>query len=481
MFVSIAAFVLITAVSVWFHLRGSRRPRKARAAGPACPRCRTPIPDRAATCPGCDVPLQALELVAAPIAAEPDPDAAAAPVALHAMVRADVCVGCGACVPVCPEPGAIRLEHKLAIVDTGRCKGHGECVAACPVGGILLTSGDAVQRIETPDLDVHFQSNVPGLYVVGELGGRGLIKNAVNEGKLAIEHVAKQIRGSSLFARRSADVFDVAVVGSGPAGLSAGLEALRAGLRYVVLEQGDLSDTIRRYPRHKLLLAEPVRMPLYGDLWVADASKESLLQVWDTMIRRTGLQIRTGQRVEDVAWSGDRFTLRTADREWQAHHVVLALGRRGTPRRLEVPGEDLPKVFYDIVEMEAFAGARVLVVGGGDSAVESAVGLANQQGTTVTFSYRGAQLSRVKPRNVEKLDAEIARGRVRACFGSQVREIRDDAVVLDTGQGEEALPNDYVIVRIGGVAPYGFLQRIGVRIVTRELAIAPAASAAAGA
>ncbi len=483
MLISIAAFVLITAISVWLHVRAGT-PGPKSAAGPACPRCRTPLPPGADACPACGVPLQALELVAAPIADEPEPAAAAdatAPQAMHAMVRADVCVGCGACVPVCPEPGAIRLEHKLAIVNTDLCKGHGECVAACPVGGILLTSGDAVQRIETPDLDVYFQSNVPGLYVVGELGGRGLIKNAVNEGKLAVEHVARQIRGNSLFARRSGDVYDVAIVGSGPAGLSAGLEALRAGLRYALLEQGDLSDTIRRYPRHKLLLAEPVRMPLYGDLWVADASKESLLQVWDTMIRRTGLRVHTQQRVAGVEWRGDRFVLATPDREWHAHHVVLALGRRGTPRRLAVPGEERPKVFYDIVEMEAFAGAHVLVVGGGDSAVESAVGLANQAHTTVTLSYRGDACSRVKARNVEKLEAEIARGRIRMLYGSQVLEIGEQDVTLDVRGERLTLPNEYVIVRIGGVAPYGFLERIGVRIVTRELSLGQAAQAAAGA
>ena len=423
------------------------------------------------TCPACGVPLQAYELVLAPVAA-----AGSEPTgALHAMVRADVCVGCGACVSACPVPGAIRLDGKLAVVEKALCQGHGECVKACPVNGILLTSGPAVQRIEAPDLDVHFQSNLPGLYIVGELGGRGLIKNAVNEGRIAVEHVA-----ASLDRSRADDprMLDVIVVGSGPAGLSAGLEALRSGLRYLVVEQGDLSDTIFRYPRHKLLLAEPVRRPMYGDLWVADASKEALLAVWRAIIERTSLEVRTGHRVGAIVPCDGGFEVEAGDEVFRARCVVLAMGRRGNPRRLEVPGEALPKVFYDIVEMEAFAGGRVLVVGGGDSAVESAVGLANQAHTEVTLSYRGDTFARIKDRNRAKLEAERQRGRINVLLRSQVREIRPECVVMEVEGRPHLLPNDHVIVRIGGDPPFAFLQQLGVRIVTKEVALTQASSEA---
>ena len=274
------------------------------------------------------------------------------------------------------------------------------------------------------------------------------------------------------------DLLDVIVVGSGPAGLSAGLEALRSGLRYAVLEQGDLSDTILRYPRHKLLLAEPVSMPMYGDLWVADASKESLLKVWRGIIERTGLEVLTGRRVSALAPIEGGFEVEAGDEAFRARRVVLAMGRRGNPRRLGVPGEDLTKVFYDIVEMEAFAGGRVLVVGGGDSAIESAVGLANQAGTKVTLSYRGDAFARVKDRNRGKIEAERQRGRVRVMLKSQVREIRPECVVLDHEGRPHILPNDHVIVRIGGDPPFAFLSRIGVRIVTKEIALAPSAAPA---
>jgi putative YpdA family bacillithiol system oxidoreductase len=290
----------------------------------------------------------------------------------------------------------------------------------------------------------------------------------VNEGRIAIEHIASRRNGAPVEDPRMVDVL---VVGSGPAGLSAGLEALRSGLRYVVLEQGDLSDTIVRYPRHKFLLAEPVRMPMYGDLWVADASKESLLKVWRAIIERSGLEVRTGHRVSSVTPCEGGFAVEAGDEVFRARNVVLAMGRRGNPRKLGVPGEELPKVFYDIIEMEAFAGGRVLVVGGGDSAIESAVGLANQAGTEVTLSYRGNEFSRIKDRNAARIAAERDRGRVRVLLKSQVREIRPECVVLDVDGQPHILPNDHVIVRIGGDPPFAFLRQLGVRIVTKEVAL----------
>jgi thioredoxin reductase len=485
MLLTTALFVAVTAASIALHLRASRAARggtRAHSAGgdpravPSCPRCALPLPEGAAFCPSCKVPLQAYEFVSAPLAAESP--AAAATESPHPVVRADVCVGCGTCVAACPEEGALRLENKRAIVDPDRCLGHGECVKACPVGAIILATGSAVQSLELPDVNANFETNIPGLYVVGELGGRGLIKNAINEGKIAAEHVARQLADGTLRAEGGADALDLVIVGSGPAGISAALEAHRAGLRYVALEQGTLSDTIRKYPRRKLLLAEPVRVPLYGDLWVADSSKEALLAIWERMIADTGVQIRTGQRVVEVAREDGLFRVVTTDRAYTARRVVLAMGRRGTPRRLDVPGEERENVFYDVVEMEAFAGQRVLVVGGGDTAVETALGLANQEGTQVTLSYRGDAFNRIKERNGAKLRAALSSGRVSLLLNSQVREIRDGNVLLDQEGRPIVLPNDVVLIRIGGEAPYPFLQRIGVRIVRKEIARVPADAAA---
>jgi thioredoxin reductase len=363
------------------------------------------------------------------------------------------------------------MRGKLAVVDPARCQGHGECIPACPLGAIFVARGHASNRVTVPDLDANFETSVPGLYIVGELGGRALIKNAVNEGRVAAEHVAQVAahrRSESGLAAQG--VADVAIVGSGPSGLSAGLVAHRAKLDYFLLEQGTLAETVRKYPRHKVLFAEPLTMPLYGDLWVSDASKESLLAVWESVIERTGLRVRTGQQVRQIARERDCFVIATADAAVCARAVVLALGRRGTPRRLGIPGEDLPTVFYDVAEMADFAGRRVLVVGGGDSAIESALGLASQTGTTVTLSYRGDSFTRLKDRNRARVDAAITSGRVTTLMCSKVREIRSDVAVLDIRGTTKIVPCDDVVIRIGGEPPTALLQQLGVRMVTKELA-----------
>ena len=473
MLLTTVVFVLATAISIARHVR-SRRETASDAR--RCPRCRASLAAGARSCGRCGLPLQAMELVQAPEVEgdflTQEPLDANAP--LRALIRSDQCVGCGACVAACPEPGALSLRGKLAVVDPARCKGHGECATACPVGAITMTRGGAENRVRVPLLDVGFQTNVPGLHIVGELGGRGLIKNAVNEGKIAVEHIARSLatddKRAAQYEAARPRVYDVVIVGSGPAGLSAGLEALRTGLHYVVLEQGTLVDTVRKYPRHKLLLAEPTGIPLYGDLWIADGSKESLIRIWESVVSRVGLDVHTGQRVDRIERDGSLFVLHTAaGATYRSRRVVLAMGRRGTPRRLGVPGEELAKVVYDIAEMEDFAGRRVLVVGGGDSAAESAIGLARQAGTTVTLSYRGNTLTRIKDRNRERLEGAVAAGRVDLLLRSSVREIREDVVLLTCEDGPRLVPNDDVIIRIGGEAPVALLERIGVRFVTKAL------------
>jgi thioredoxin reductase len=466
-------FLAVTAACILYHLKRTGIPsakdsRPAAATGPPCMRCGAAVPAESAFCPGCGVPVQAFEVVSA-AAVTVDAQAGGAK---HAVVRADLCVGC-------PEVGAIRMEGKLAVVERSKCMGHGDCEAACPVGGILISTGAAVHRVQVPQTSGSFETNIEGMYIAGELGGRGLIKNAINEGKIAVEDVVQRVRSCGPRPVSNGDLLDLIVVGAGPAGLSAGLEALKSGLKYVVLEQGGLADTIRKYPRKKILLAEPIRVPLYGDLWIADASKETLLQVWETIIANTGLDVKTNHQVVNVAREGDAFVVKAGDRLFRGRHVVLAMGRRGTPRQLGVQGESSDKVFYDIVEMEQFQGKKVIVVGGGDSAVESALGLANQEGTSVLLSYRGDRFKRVKERNLEKLKARIAEKKIHLAFNSNLRDIGPDRVAIDIDGESRILPNDDVIIRIGGEPPFGFLEKIGVRIVQKDVPL-PDSQAANG-
>jgi thioredoxin reductase/Pyruvate/2-oxoacid:ferredoxin oxidoreductase delta subunit len=469
MLMTAAGLGAVTLVAMHRHLRRvgrDRSPSRAPAPRGKCPRCGVRLEHGAPTCPKCGVPLQIFELVSAPLATASSENSDAPP---RALIRADLCVGCGACAAACPEDGAITMRGKLAIVDPVRCKGHGECIPACPLGAIAVARGNAANRVIVPEVDANFETSVPGLYIVGELGGRALIKNAVNEGRVAAEHVAKVVARRRSESSSADGAADVAIIGSGPSGLSAGLVTHRAALDYVMLEQGTLAETVRKYPRHKVLFAEPLTMPLYGDLWVSDASKESLLAVWEAVIERTGLRVQTGQHVREITRERNGFVIATSSETHRARAVILALGRRGTPRRLGVPGEDLPTVFYDVAEMADFAGRRVLVVGGGDSAIESALGLANQNGTTVTLSYRGDAFTRLKERNRARIDAAISAGRVTPILGSEVREIRVDVAVLAVGATTRIVPSDDVVIRIGGEPSTVLLEQLGVRMVTKEL------------
>jgi len=451
-------FGALTAFLVVRHLRATS---DAGGSASCCARCKAEIPPGAQRCPDCGVPVQLFEIVGAAEAVGEEAEEGA----VHAVVRADMCVGCGVCVPACPVEGAIRMEGKLAVVDLALCVGHGGCAEACPVGGIHVGAGSA-RRVEVPRVDADFQSNIPGMYVVGELGGRGLIKNAVNEGKVAAERVAKYDRRSSSTAR----VYDVAIVGSGPSGISAGLECHSRGIDYLLLEQGSLADTIRKYPRNKLLLAEPLNVPLYGDLWIADATKETLLNAWETVIENTGLRVNTEHGVKSIIRDeGGWFDISTTQGDFRAWQVILAMGRRGTPRKLGVEGEELEKVLYDVVEMEEFAGSKVVIVGGGDSALESAFDMAAQEHTEVILSYRKSDFSRAKPRNVEKLDAAESSGALTVWRESQVRAVRPDEIDIEYGGEVRTIPNDYLIVRVGGIAPYDFLRKVGIEIVKKDV------------
>jgi len=383
------------------------------------------------------------------------------PVTLHPSIDPNRCISIGACVSACPEGEILGIvDGRAELLDPTKCIGHGACAAACPVDAITLVFGTATRGVDIPVVRPTFETNVEGIYIAGELGGMGLIRNAVTQGRQAVENLAQ---------RRSNDrsVYDVAIIGAGPAGLSATLQAEKEGLRYVTIDQDDIGGTLLSYPRQKLVMTQPMEIPLYGRFNRREVRKEELLELWRDILEKTGVCVNTRERLESVARPNGYFEVTTTKDRYAAKNILLAIGRRGTPRKLGVPGEDLPSVTYKLIEPEQYLGKRVLVVGGGDSAVEAAVTLGEQPGTTVTLSYRRDALSRVKPDNRRRVEEAVERGRVDARFRSAVREIRRDAVVLEQDGAPLELDNDYTLVFVGGELPTPFLKTLGVEVETK--------------
>ncbi len=381
------------------------------------------------------------------------------PASLHPWVDPSQCMGSGACVAACPEHDVLQvIDGQARIVLGANCVGHGACAAACPVGAIQLVFGSERRGVEIPEVGPDFRTNVPGLYVAGELGGMGLIANAVAQGAQALACLAATL------PRQPDDRLDVVIVGAGPAGLAAGLAAKQRGLSYALLDQEDFGGAIRHYPRQKLVMTRPMVLPGYGAVRLASARKEALVALFEEVVAKTGLQVDAPERVDAVRAEGDGFLVQTSRRTLRARRVLLTLGRRGTPRRLGVPGEDLEKVAYRLIDPELFRHQHLLVVGGGDSAIEAACALADQEGNRVALSYRGEAFNRAKPANRERLDAAVRDGRITLLLASVVERIDPDRVTLIRGDERLVLPNDQVWVFAGGVLPTAFLEQAGVQV-----------------
>jgi thioredoxin reductase (NADPH) len=385
------------------------------------------------------------------------------PASLHPIIDASRCLGCGACVKACPEQPVHEvlglINGKAVLVGPTDCIGHGACKTACPFDAITLVLGTERRGIDIPVLKPNFESNIAGIYVAGELGGMGLIRNALMQGQQALEAIAQS-------RTRRSGALDVLIVGAGPAGLAASLAAKKLGLSYLTVEQDALGGAVFQYPRGKLVMTAPVELPLVGKVQFRNTSKEELLRFWTQTCSGNGLRIRYKERIESITRQGEVFRVRSSSQEYLASTVLLAIGRRGTPRKLGVPGEELPKVVYRLIDPEQYSGQKVVVVGGGDSALEAAASIAEQQNTSVLLSYRGDAFARAKQRNRQRV-TQVAGERLKVLLNSEVREIRPGEVVLQQAGREIKFGNDAVIVSAGGVLPNDFLREIGIEVETK--------------
>lgn len=381
------------------------------------------------------------------------------PVSIRPWVDAGKCMGSGMCVTACPEHRVLQvLDGQATLVNASLCVGHGACVRACPTRALELVFGSEKRGVHIPELGADFQSNVPGLFIAGELGGMGLIANAISQG---VQAVGQLMRGRPQTPQEGVDLI---VIGGGPAGIAAGLQAQRKGLSTVLLEQEEFGGAVRHYPRAKLVMSRPFRLPGRGKLG-GTMTKEELIDELTAAVQEADLDLREGVRVDAVERQPDgTFVVRTPAGELRSARVLLAVGRRGTPRKLGCSGEEQSKVAYRLLEPEAFGHQHVLVVGGGDSAVEAAVSLGDVEGARVTLSYRGAALTRPKEANQQRLADAVQAGRVRLALETTVGTIGADRVTLLRGDDEEVLPCDQVFVFAGGRLPTELLRSAGIRL-----------------
>nr|MDQ3369997.1 NAD(P)-binding domain-containing protein [Myxococcota bacterium] len=384
-------------------------------------------------------------------------------------INDDRCTGCDACVAVCPTNVLDLVANKSRVLRFEDCIQCEACMFACPTEALVMfPEGSTPPPLQVPEIDDNFQTVVPGQYLIGEVAGKPLVKSAANLGRAVVEHMLQGgLRGGAL--GRSETIVDVAIVGSGPGGLSAALTCVQKGLSYVLLDKEQiLASTIARYPKGKLVMAEPYDTENLSFLPVFDSAKEQLLPIWEELVQRIGIKVNQGESVETVTRSADgAFELRSTVNTYRAQRVVLSIGTRGKPRTLQVPGENLPKIFSLLEDPDEWRGRSVMVIGGGDSACEAALALADA-GAKVMISYRGKGFNRAAPKNKQAIEAYASEGRIKAKLGSQVLAFDADSVALALGDGtQKRYPNDAAFVLIGADPPVAWLEKMGVRFIER--------------
>lgn len=383
------------------------------------------------------------------------------PMTLHPDIDTSLCIGCGACTLACPEGDILQLiNHKAVLVTPTKCVGHGECEVVCPMGAINLVFGTKTRGMDIPRVSTNYETNVPGLYIAGELGGMGLIRNAVKQGTLASEHALQNV------PKQKVD-YDVAIIGAGPAGIAAGMNAVNKKRNYIVMEQNAFGGTIYSFPRQKLVMSHPFTLPITGTAQFKghEVSKEDLLSYFSKVKKQAGLKVHEKMRFENIEKKGEVFHLKTNQGDVTAGRVILAMGVRGSPRKLGVPGEEKPKVTYNLIDPEQYQKKKIVVVGGGNAGAEVAQMLADARwGNTVHQLVRSHTFDRCNEDNIKRLKKLEAANRLSIWYNSSIVSIHDDHVIIKKENDTVNVPNDFVFVMAGAELPHKFLSSVGIKI-----------------